>query len=287
VPCPTGQANVSSVACKAAACAVGACNPGYEDVDGQLANGCEQRNPLSIQPADLTLWLRSDVGVTYDASGVSQWADQSGTHNNATQATSALRPSVSSGLWPGRPSLSVLKFNGSTELDVNLSTFASANGFTLLIAEARDTSSYGQFIGAGTYVAGPGCCTGDQGKLFSLAYGNNNTYVLERTCLVLAPSVPGGTGYQPRQSAVWFDTQFHITFGNSSTIVADETGVPGFACSGTRPSAATMGSNGTIGNSPDQARYHGLIGEIILYKRVLLDSELSVLRAYLAAKWGT
>ena len=69
--------------------------------------------------------------------------------------------------------------------------------------------------------------------------------------------------------------------------VKDDTGLPAFACVGTYPNATTMPMNGTIGTSPNQSNYSGLIAEIILYKRVLTDPQRGTLQAYLKAKWAT
>jgi alpha-tubulin suppressor-like RCC1 family protein/predicted small metal-binding protein len=64
-------------------------------------------------PADLTglkLWLAGDRGLVTNATGqVSQWLDQSGNGNHATQAGATARPSaVASGIW-GKPSV---RFDG-------------------------------------------------------------------------------------------------------------------------------------------------------------------------------
>lgn len=52
-------------------------------------------NRGEFTPADLgglVLWLRSDLGITLNATQVSAWADQSGQGNHFTQATGAVQP---------------------------------------------------------------------------------------------------------------------------------------------------------------------------------------------------
>ena len=102
-------------------------------------------------------------------------------------------------------------------------------------------------------------------------------------------SANSATAYQPRQSSVRFglpgDNLIHIAFGGAD--VATDAGFPGFACTGTYPSSATMSMNGTIGTSPDKSWYSGLIAEVILYKRSLAVADLATLQAYLKAKWAT
>src|SRR5205823_3877325 len=107
----------------------------------------------------------------------------------------------------------------------------------------------------------------------------------------IKPAVPanGAGAYQPRQSSVRFglpgDTLIHIAFGGAD--VATDANFPGFACTGTYPSAATMSMSGAIGTSPDKAWYSGLVAEVILYKRALPAADLATLQAYLKAKWAT
>lgn len=62
-------------------------------------------SPISLNPE---LWLRSDLGITI-GTGVSQWADQSGNGNHATQATSGAQPaySASDAQMGGFPSVSM------------------------------------------------------------------------------------------------------------------------------------------------------------------------------------
>jgi hypothetical protein len=62
----------------------------------------------------LQLWLRSDMGLTVDASGhVQTWADQSGTGNDFTQAIPESRPTLTAGVGPG--GTDVLHFDGTDD----------------------------------------------------------------------------------------------------------------------------------------------------------------------------
>jgi Immunoglobulin domain len=64
-----------------------------------------------VSSGSLQLWLKADAGVVTNGSGlVSQWQDQSGNTNNATQANTNLQPAlVSASDLYGRP---VVRFNG-------------------------------------------------------------------------------------------------------------------------------------------------------------------------------
>ncbi|WP_456429130.1 Pvc16 family protein [Rhodocaloribacter sp.] len=60
----------------------------------------------------LRLWLRSDLGVTYDAEGVSAWADQSGEEHHALQSDADRRPQFTAHGIGTRP---VLRFDGADD----------------------------------------------------------------------------------------------------------------------------------------------------------------------------
>lgn len=55
--------------------------------------------PLVLRPQ---LWLRADLGITV-ATGVSQWADQSGNGNHVVQATPVRQPEFNNNLYEGLP----------------------------------------------------------------------------------------------------------------------------------------------------------------------------------------
>jgi hypothetical protein len=67
--------------------------------------------PSSITSGTLQLWLRADAGVVTNSAGqVSEWDDQSGNTNNATQGSANLRPMLTSASDLGGNA--VVRFNG-------------------------------------------------------------------------------------------------------------------------------------------------------------------------------
>jgi hypothetical protein len=54
------------------------------------------------------MWLRADAGVTTNASGVTVWADQSGSSNDATQASAINEPALLNGAVNGQPAIDFL-----------------------------------------------------------------------------------------------------------------------------------------------------------------------------------
>lgn len=60
-------------------------------------------DPFSI--AGLVLWLDAQYGVTADAGPVSAWADRTNNHNDATETTPALQPTLRASSFHGHPAV--------------------------------------------------------------------------------------------------------------------------------------------------------------------------------------
>lgn len=97
-------------------------------------------------PADIsgcTTWLRADLGVLTNASGgVTNWLDQSGSNNHATQTTPANCPTVVANGLNGQPALA---FNGGGQhFDVPEQSFSTGgNGFHAFLVTRNDDSVNG------------------------------------------------------------------------------------------------------------------------------------------------
>jgi hypothetical protein len=88
----------------------------------------------------LLLWLRSDCGVTYSGSSVSEWADQSGNSLNATQSSGGLQPTFSTGAVNSGV-LPTINFNGSQYLSLPSGFANLSSGLDCFIVMNRATSS--------------------------------------------------------------------------------------------------------------------------------------------------
>ena len=93
--------------------------------------------PSSI--SGLVLWLDANVGVTHVANAISDWADQSGSANNATQATAAQKPTLGTDSVTGRKQVTFDGANrmqiidsNSLDLTTGMSVFIAANIGTLV-----------------------------------------------------------------------------------------------------------------------------------------------------------
>lgn len=94
------------------------------------AGGAGPFNPGSV--ANMTLWLKSDVGVTQSGGFVSAWADQSGLGNNYAQPTGSTQPAFVASAINGLPGLT---FDGvDDQMDGPLlSGLITASAYSLFI----------------------------------------------------------------------------------------------------------------------------------------------------------
>jgi len=102
----------------------------------RIVVGAPFTSPLNL--TNLKLWLRADrANVTLSTNQVTQWNDTSGNGNNATQGTSANRPTWNSSdaNFGGRPSLS---FSGTQAM--SLASLFPNQPFTVYVV-ARTTNS--------------------------------------------------------------------------------------------------------------------------------------------------
>lgn len=93
------------------------------------------------QPSsNFALWLRADSGVTSSSGAVSQWSDQSGQGNNATQSTGSAQPTLTSGAV-NSAALPAVLLNGTSQF-LNLpSGFANLTNGASIFVVAKPTSS--------------------------------------------------------------------------------------------------------------------------------------------------
>lgn len=91
----------------------------------------------------LQLWLRSDLGVTFDAGRVSEWQDQSGNDRHASQDDDAQRPVF---IAHGIGQLPVLSFDGTDDrLAIDWQLNSTFSGLTV-IAIVRTSNTNAQAV---------------------------------------------------------------------------------------------------------------------------------------------
>jgi len=221
-------------------------------------------SPLDLSP---TLWLdASDTNtITESTPGsgvVSQWDDKSTNGNNFVQATGSFQPATGTRTIN---SLNVVDFNGSTTfLEINPSTFAAAQPFTIFAVAEHDTDVYSRIF----------LQRGGTNVLFAFI----NT---ERTYSGAGLFVYGTTGDAPTGSPLLLRYTFD---GASSNGFID----------GVQTVSGNFGTNEfetgrvvRIGayESGVQA-LDGAVGEIFLVQGTLTAQQISDTETYLADKWG-
>jgi hypothetical protein len=237
------------------------------------------RNGGSAIPLNgLRLWLKSDSGVSKDASGfVSWWADQSGNNFNVTQGNYLKQPRLVDSAVNGKP---VIRFDGSndfiqTATSVNL--LNNTGNFSLFVVVKPGTTqkTYADIVdyqhnqwgslllqqdGSVTnkyYVGGPNCST------------NGNC----PSAQILTP-----TRYQ-LYSAVFQQNTFGYTFLNGENRKTQGA----FSSVFSDPRYFAVGGKAL---EAEQRQFNGDIAEVIIYNRGLLDSDRIAVERQLISKYA-
>lgn len=226
--------------------------------------------------ANMQLWLRSDVGVTYSSGNVSGWSDQSGNGNNAYQTVSGSQPTLATNAVNGLPAIN---FNGTSQtlsLNSAFSNFtAGATYFivTKMTAATANASlinfgvsgSVGSSIGVYEYAS-----TGE--PMFSVinSAGTSQTYV-------------AGT------SAI-STSQFQLleAVQSSTTATLYVNGIQANQNTSMNSIPNTTRNSNLIGNfsSAYSDYYNGQIAEIIVYNAPMTSAQLISVQNYIYSKYG-
>lgn len=233
---------------------------------------------LTASP-NLRLWLRGDAGVTTDDQGyVTEWRDQSGNENHATQADPFYAPTV--GEVNGQPALRFDPDFDASEadfLDVAESDTLNITGdiASFFVIQADDFA---------TYRAVWGQTAGNVPR--------PNDYYLAVNSGV--PTFYRGTGEAPGQNAVVTGAG-GVTAGVPLMLGVQQAGaaVTHFLNGrpfGTGEITLTPEDNSTglrVGSREDMfTKMRGQIAELLIYDAALSEEELAEVRRYLGAKYG-
>jgi hypothetical protein len=261
------------------------------DKPGRLLRHLDQnirRSEVAVRPpaAGLQLWLRANAGVravagteaaaveAVDGDAVALWRDQSPQARTVVQSDAARRPVFVANGIRNQPAL---KFDGGDLLhDVSVNLIPADGARTVVVvAQAGDTSNGGAFF---TFRRTTPVCT-LQHVLYSGTYyvysdGVNaagNSTIPNAIDTIRRPFVTAFASPAAGQKLiVWLNGQ-RQTVSQPGGVGAD-TGTAGF----------------TIGNREDHPGFgwNGLIGEVLVYDRVLSDDELAGLNRQLAARYS-
>ncbi len=228
----------------------------------------DENTPAQI--SGLSLWLKAGAGITI-ATGVSNWADQSGNGNDASQGTPANQPIWVDNVINGRPALSFSShLLTTTPITIGIFTIfcvfqSSATGPSLIYEHSADTNSndglYLWNTTTYTFLVSRNIVTTQSSKDLSLNWAADNIAKITTH----------------RFDGTHANHTLHIN-GILQTLTDALTANPG---------TTTVTDNFYIGNrfAPPQP-FGGYIAEIIVYNTALSDSERQTVENYLSVKYG-
>lgn len=216
--------------------------------------------------AGLIVWLDAGAGVFSDAGTtpavnddtIQQWNDQSGNGNNASQGTSANRPTYKTGVLNSRP---VLRFDGSND-SIRTGTFSStlSQPNTVFIVASTNTANM-------TFIDG---------------LGTSNRHQFQSASTPSVSAFAGGTMSFSR-TATFTHRLFTIRYNTSSSQILEN---------GTSVATGDVGTHSLTGLnvgsrfSQDQAFLNGDFAEILIYDTDLSTGNREAVEAYLISKYN-
>ena len=252
---------------------------------------------------NLELWLSADVGVTAgDAGGIATWQDRSSKARVVSAPVSDPDCSQAPTLVPSAiHGLATVQFNGGTQCMTVSGTFSDFTlGFTAFaviqpgncnsqflgnaagVFDSSDNTSFnhsdpiavGRFYDVSTaqVASGDGAIFSGQG--YSAITGSASWVPATPELLELRlPAAPGG-------SLVTATAWVNGTFQNN--VSQNNTTIPSINSSRTTTYIGNHASKTTGG----YALYCGMIGELLIYSKALVDADRQAVEAHLKTRWG-
>jgi hypothetical protein len=237
----------------------------------------------------LRIWLDAGTGVTTNSSAqISQWSDQSGNTNHATQSTSSQQPLLIMAALNGRP---VVRFDGTNDL-LNLQRYTASNNFsvfTVLKASSSHEIDNEQF---GKFNPTPG--SSGQRYLFGgvdpLAYG------ISEAGLSVGTNGVSVYEFERQSSGADFFNPIAVHSGKESAGYS----LVGMLYTNRRPSIVINGASHraglastrtnvvfaqTMGKGYANQSFAGDVAEVMVFNRVLNAEEDAQVTAYLNNKY--
>ncbi len=217
-------------------------------------------------PANITtaLWLDAADATTIVSSGerISQWSDKSGNSRNATQATAAQQPKVTTAAQNGR---SVVEFDPASNSFQRLSFSQLTNIGHIFFVAKKNNVDDSSVVLAGT--------TSDVRSVI-LGNGAGSNFSVQQ--------ITGSLSTATRNN--WHIAEIRTDGVNASL------GVDATRTTNAETDLMISGEIGFYANSLQSAiyqySYRGQIGEIIMSLTALNDTTRQRIEGYLAHKWG-
>ncbi len=214
--------------------------------------------------ANLALWIdAADSSTITDMAGaVSQWDDKSGNNNNAIQGTASLQPTTGTATIGGK---NAIDFDGSNYMDFT-SAISRLNGYTVFsVIKTNDITSSAALV------------SGNVGSLrLAVDSSEQIDIVRQSQAVALSGSVPitigSDTIISARTSGAGSNTQINGVAANSNT---------------TNPAySQDLYRIGVQKEASELFFFDGQMGDILIYDRILTDTEMNQVGNYLKLKWG-
>jgi len=234
-----------------------------EGTGNNIINSVQSNNGLSSNtkwvfegdnPSDvhgLEVWYDANTLSLSDGESISQWDDLSGNGNHLTQSSSTERPIFTSNILNGKP---VVRFDGTNDyllMNTRLTTIRTA---IFVVNWSGAYNPYTPLIGDGTNYEW--VSDGSTEKLFSPTY--SHSYIQNGQVYVDGINTPPLDAVRPSSHSI-------ITVETVGNLTGDRI-------------TKDRNISGRV--------WRGDYAEVIIYNRVLTDSERSDVENYLKNKWG-
>jgi hypothetical protein len=231
---------------------------------------------LPTRLSGLILWLDAAKGITI-ATGVSQWDDQSGAGNHATQGTGANQPTyaAASALLPGH---AAVQFDGVAHYLICNALATTASGtdqpLSVLIAlGATATAGSYTLVGVGKAASATPFFTAQQTATPGLAWNRRDDANTNLSLVVGAPAAN-----TPYVGALVF------TGTTGSVVTQGSTGTLG-ASLDVGAMTVDQGGIGCLRRTTNSQFFPGEIYEILVFNRAVTNRERKTLERYLGQKY--
>lgn len=214
---------------------------------------------------DLGLWLRADDGVVDDVTGrISQWTDRSGHAANAVPPAMAYAPLSVQNVLNGKP---VVRFDGGDDA-LLLPDFASGFSEGEVFIVARSTGTQVDVSTLWTlgddYIWAPNTYPGGDGTVYE-TFGTRNQKATGRPSQLLSEFHLYNVSSKPNEFVTRFNGRQHFRTTSNTVFF---------------PTAPMLG-----GGIYGAHRFGGDLAEILVFSRVLTQSERNAVGLYLNQKY--
>lgn len=230
-------------------------------------NQIKSQNPSNL--SGLKLWLRSDTGVTLNGLNVNSWQDQSGNLFDAFQINITNQPTYNNNALNSKPAV---HFNGNQILNGVIIPSLSSSSLSIFIVASGTSMSdpYNVLFDIGPY--GPGGFWISKQFNDLTIYSNNSIYTTSNG-LLASTGFPAKIFEYKKKFGIISESFINTVISGSSTATSF-TG------------SFTNGSYNIGGDPTYSGLWNGDIFEIIVFDRVISNSEEILINNYLIKKYS-